>query len=266
MSTIGVAARSVVVVDDHALLRAGTRQILEQNSRLRVVGEAGTVEEAIRVVDSEHPDVVLMDIRLPDGSGLDGARRIVAKNPYVKVVVLSAYDDDDYIRTALALGVAGFLLKTVKSEDLVHAVQAASDGMVVLDPAIIARLRKSSDSSGDSAVLPEVLQEVVSSLAGSALDPAVTIPSGSTGATSVSDEESPEAGDENNGLSDREVDVIRLIGMGLSNKSIGNRLYISTRTVEGHLNKIFAKLDVHSRTELMRYAYTSGIVSVRGGA
>jgi len=256
----------VVVVDDHALLRAGTRQILEQNSSLRVVGEAGTVEEAMRVVDTEHPDVVLMDIRLPDGSGLDGARRIVAKNPYVKVVVLSAYDDDDYIRAALTMGVAGFLLKTIRSEDLVHAVQAASDGMVVLDPTIITRLRKRDDSSEDSILLPEVLQEVVSSLTGSAADPVDIIANGIAVGTSVNDDEDFELGDESNGLSDREVDVIRLIGMGLPNKSIASRLYISTRTVEGHLNKIFFKLDVHSRMELMRYAYTSGIVSVRDGA
>jgi DNA-binding NarL/FixJ family response regulator len=268
VSTTGVAVRSVVVVDDHTLLRAGTRQILEQHDKLRVVGEAGTVEEAIGVVDSVQPDVVLMDIRLPDGSGLDGARRILANNPSIKVVVLSAYDDDDYIQTALAMGVAGYLLKTVKSEDLVYAVQAASDGMIVLDPAIIARLRKSNGSSEGSLSLPAALRDVASSLVGSDIDLTSTVADdktvGTTGNVPASDEEGFGPRCDGGKLSDREVEVIGLIGMGLSNKSIADRLYISTRTVEGHLNRIFAKLDVHSRTELMRYAYANGIVSVRG--
>jgi DNA-binding NarL/FixJ family response regulator len=280
MSETGVAVCSVVVVDDHVVLRAGTRQILEQSEKLHVIGEAGTVREAIDVVGSVQPDVVLMDIRLPDGNGLEAARQVVAKNHDVKIVVLSAYDDDDYIQSALSLGVSGFLLKTVKSEELINAVLSAADGMVVLDPSILKRLRKDEesrqtdhhgDSTGETSVTNAYAANTyVTNIVGS---PSVAMPDDQSGQYGHKnflgrDAEEPgegrmdEFGRESSGLlSDREISVIKLVGMGLPNKSIASQLYISVRTVEGHLGRIFTKLGLHSRAELMRYAYSSGMVA-----
>ena len=269
-----MAVRSVVVVDDHAVLRAGTRQILEQSEKLHVTGEAGTVREAMDVVESVHPDVVLMDIRLPDGNGLEAARQVVAKNRNVKVVVLSAYDDDDYIQSALSIGVSGFLLKTVRSDELINAVLSAADGMVVLDPNILKRLRQDEESKqagytadDPTSAIPAAGAPSVSMLNDQLEQYGDQLPPGSYAdeaedTAEAGREQAGEFGRESSGLlSDREISVIKLVGMGLSNKSIASQLYISVRTVEGHLGRIFTKLALHSRTELMHYAYSSGMIS-----
>ncbi|HXW33516.1 MAG TPA: response regulator transcription factor, partial [Acidimicrobiales bacterium] len=130
----------VVIVDDHALLRAGTRQILDSDGSMAVVGEASDGISALSVVDETRPDVVLVDIRLPDGNGIDLARRIASGHPQTTVVILSAYDDDDYVQAAIGAGVSGYLLKTMPGEELVRAIRAARSGTTVLDPAVTARL------------------------------------------------------------------------------------------------------------------------------
>ncbi|MGO8871568.1 MAG: response regulator [Acidimicrobiales bacterium] len=126
--------RRVVIVDDHELLRTGTRRILEEASDFVVVGEAEDGDAARRVVDETLPDVVLIDIRLPTTNGIDLARRIVSEHPAATVLILSAYDDEHYVRAALAAGVAGYLLKTTPSEQLILSIRAACDGFSVLDP------------------------------------------------------------------------------------------------------------------------------------
>jgi len=118
----------VVVVDDHELIRSGTKQILDAATGFTVVGEAEDRDGALRVIAELQPDVVLVDIRLPTVNGIDLAREIVAGYPRAKVLILSAYDDDDYVRTALAAGVAGYLLKTTPSDDLILSIKAACDG------------------------------------------------------------------------------------------------------------------------------------------
>jgi DNA-binding NarL/FixJ family response regulator len=123
--------RRVVVVDDHELLRAGTRRILDDATGFMVVGEAGDSGDALRVIADTNPDVVLVDIRLPTGNGIDLSRQIVSDFPTTTVLILSAYDDEDYVRAALAAGVAGYLLKTMPSHELVHSIAAACDGFVV---------------------------------------------------------------------------------------------------------------------------------------
>jgi DNA-binding NarL/FixJ family response regulator len=124
--------RRVVVVDDHELLRAGTKQILDEAAGFTVVGEAADGDVALRSVEHLRPDVVLVDIRLPTMNGIDLARRIVTDYPNVVVLILSAYDDEDYVRAALAAGVSGYLLKTMPSDELVRSIAAACDGADLL--------------------------------------------------------------------------------------------------------------------------------------
>lgn len=201
----------VLVADDHALLRAGTRQILEAAGDIEVVAEAADGDEALARCAALRPDVALVDIRMPGPNGIEVAERLAAELPEVAVVVLSAYDDDAYVRAALACGVSGFLLKTTPAAELVQAVRSAAAGTTVLDPAITRRL-----ASGP-------------------LQPA------------------------DDGLTWRERQVVALVAQGLANKAVALRLGISTRTVEGHLNHVFPKLGVATRTELVRWALEHGL-------
>ena len=133
---------SIVIVDDHALLRMGTRQILNEAEGMQVVAEAADAAEALDAVRATHPDIVLVDIRLPDQNGIEVARQVVELSPATKVVVLSAYDDEDYVRAAIEAGVSGYLLKTMPGDELVRAVRAAASGTTVLDPAVTANLTR----------------------------------------------------------------------------------------------------------------------------
>ncbi len=207
----------VVVADDHALLRAGTRQILESAGDIEVVGEAADAEEAVACCAAQRPDVLLLDVRMPGGGGLEAARRLADEQPEVAVVVLSAYDDDGYVRAALASGVAGYLLKTATGAELVQAVRSAAAGTTVLDPALSRRL---ADGQSEPAGL----------------------------------------------LTDREVEVVALVAQGLANKAVAQRLGISVRTVEGHLNHVFSRLGLTSRTELVRWALEGGVSQVAGAS
>jgi DNA-binding NarL/FixJ family response regulator len=207
-------SRRVVVVDDHELLRTGTRRILDDASGFSVVGEAGDGDTALRVIADVRPDVVLVDIRLPTINGIDLARRIAADYPTTTVLILSAYDDENYVRAALAAGVAGYLLKTMPSDELVRSIRAACDGFSLGD--------SGPTGQGEKAGLP------------------------------AQDVYSPR-------LTTREQEVVRLVARGMSNKAIARHLGISPRTVEGHLNHVFDKLDTTSRTELVHYALANSL-------
>lgn len=207
----------MVVADDHAVLRAGTRQILEAAGDITVVGEAADGDEALAVCAALRPQVALLDIRMPGPNGIEVARRLAEECPEVAVVVLSAYDDDAYVRAALSSGVAGYLLKTTPASELVQAVRSAAAGTTVLDPGITRRL--------------------------------------ATGVVGLAEP-----------LTWRERQVVVLVAEGLPNKVVAGRLGISTRTVEGHLNHVFAKLGVATRTELVRYALDHGLVAGEGSA
>ncbi len=246
----------VLVVDDHAMLRLGTRQMLDQSKLLQVVGDAGSLAEAMDVMAIAGPDVVLMDIRLPDGSGLDGAGRIMQTWPETKVIILSAYDDDDYLQSALKIGVAGYLLKTIRGDELVKAVEAVAGGVTVLDPSITERLVR--QRARDVLPMRDVISRTGRSTGYAAgQEPWVFSTSASppadfdTGAVSVGSL-----------LTSREQEIVCLLAMGLSNKAIANRLVISVRTVEGHLNRVFSKLGLSSRTELLRYAIAHGLADL----
>ena len=209
-------ALRVLIVDDHEVLRAGTRQVLEASGDIVVVGEADDARAALAMIEELAPNVVLIDIRLPDRSGIDVARQLTLTHPGVRVVILSAYDDDDFVRAALEVGATGYLLKTMPRDELVAAVRAAAQGTTVLDPALSPRLAGAHSSFGPS-----------------------------------------------NGprLTWREREAVELVAEGLSNKAIAARLGVSVRTVEGHLNHVFTKLGVESRTELVRFVLTQGLIS-----
>jgi DNA-binding NarL/FixJ family response regulator len=138
----------ILVVDDHDVLRAGTRQVLDTADDLVVVGEAADGAAALDMVDELQPDVVLIDLRLPDRNGIDVARELTATHPNIRLVILSAYDDDVFVRAAFTVGVTGYLLKTMPCDELIGAVRAAGQGTTVLDPALSVRLAGARNSRG----------------------------------------------------------------------------------------------------------------------
>ena len=133
----------ILIVDDHAIVREGTRQVLERDPTLVVVGEAGTAEEAVQLAIQLQPDVVLLDLALPNRNGIEATREIRRLAPAAKVLVLSAHDEEDYVLAAIDVGAAGYLLKTVRGREVVDAIHAVRQGQVVLHPAVVAKLRHS---------------------------------------------------------------------------------------------------------------------------
>jgi DNA-binding NarL/FixJ family response regulator len=156
---------TVCVVDDHELIRAGTRQILESNGTFEVVLEAGDAKSALEAIAVMHPSVALVDISIGPFNGIELARRIKEQSPSTAVVILSAYDDDDYVHAALAAGVRGYLLKTQPGEELTRAVEAASKGMTVLDPAVMAKLANRSPKNDPLSELTSRELDVLAYLA-----------------------------------------------------------------------------------------------------
>ncbi len=216
---------NLILADDHAVVRAGTRQLLERQPDLRVVGEAADGEEAVRLAKELKPHVVVMDVRMPKMSGVEATRRIKQEMPEVAVLVLTAHDDDEYVFALLQAGANGYLLKTAEMEELVKAIRAVAAGQSALDPVVTGKV-VAQFASGRS--LPDVLANVK---------------------------------DEYEGLTEREMEILRLVGKGLTNKDIGQQLYISDRTVQAHLSNIFSKLGVNSRTEAVMYAVRRGWIS-----
>jgi NarL family two-component system response regulator LiaR len=208
----------VLIADDHALFREGTHSLIDHEKDMEVVGEASDGEEAITLVTQLHPHVVLMDIAMPKVNGIEATRRIKADFPSTAVLILTAYDNDQYIVALLEAGAAGYLLKNVSGSNLVNAIRAVYAGEAVLHPAIA--------------------QKVFSRL-------------GSIGR----DSHEPVQHDE---LSEREMEILRLAAKGMSNQDIATQLYLSRRTVQAHLANIFRKMDVGSRTEAVLQALRKG--------
>jgi NarL family two-component system response regulator LiaR len=212
----------IMIADDHAVVREGTRRVLEQEPDIDVVGEAGDGEEAVEMATSLKPDVAIIDISMPKMDGIEATRRIKAACPSVNVLILTAYDDDQFIFSLLEAGAAGYLLKTVRSRELVDAVRAVYSGESVLHP----------------SVARKVLNRFVSA-------------SGK-----------PEGKELSGVLSEREMEVLKLAAKGLSNQDIADKLCLSIRTVQGHLGHIFNKLQVSSRTEAVVRAMKEGWVTL----
>jgi DNA-binding NarL/FixJ family response regulator len=211
----------VVLADDHAVVRKGIHDFLEEAGDIQVVAEATTGAEAVAVTLQQQPDVTVLDIQMPEMSGVEAARQIKAQAPEVQVLVLTAYDDDPYIFAMLQAGASGYVLKNASSEELVRAVRAVARGESALDPTVTAK--------------------VMSQLAGGK----------PPGAQAVVE-----------GLTQRELDVLRLAAKGQTNRAIGRELGISDRTVQGHLANIFGKLGVSTRTEAVLLALKQGWITL----
>jgi len=212
----------ILIADDHAVVREGTRQILEQEQDLEVVAEAGDGEEAVRLATSFKPDVAIIDIAMPKVDGIQATSEIKALCPATAVLILTAYEDEQFIFSLLEAGAAGYLLKSVRGRELVDAVRAIYAGESVLHPSVARKILNRFVPTSDKR-REEEPQEV---------------------------------------LSEREVEVLRLATRGLSNKDIANELLLSARTVQGHLGHIFNKLNVSSRTEAVVCALKKGWVTL----
>ena len=212
----------VLIADDQALVRAGFRAILEAEDDLDVVGEAAGGRDAVALAHETEPDVVLMDIRMPDLDGIEATRRLLKAESPPKVLMLTTFDLDEYLYEAMRAGASGFLLKDVPRDQLVAGVRTIAAGDALLAPALVRRLVK------DFVRRPA---------------PGTTVPA------------------ELEALSDRELDVLRLVAGGLSNAEIAQELFVSETTVRTHVGHILAKLGVRGRVQAVVLAYESGLVT-----
>jgi len=210
----------VVLVDDEAMVRVGLRMVLTAEDDIEVVGEASDGASAVDVVAETRPDVVLMDIRMPQVDGIEGSRRILADHTDVKVVVLTTFDEDDYVEAALRAGVSGFLLKVAPPERLIDAVRTVAAGGGLLDPGVTVRVIESFASTSPLRTNSQSLEV----------------------------------------LTERERDVLRLLGRGLSNAEIAAELYLGETTVKTHVSNVLAKLGLRDRVQAVVAAYETGHV------
>jgi NarL family two-component system response regulator LiaR len=209
---------SIIIVDDHTIVREGLKTLLELFEDIRVVGEAANGKSAVEIADRLQPDVVLMDLIMPEMDGIQTTREIHERFPEIKVIALTSFLEDDKIIPAIQAGATSFLLKDVTPDALVDAIRAAHRGESRLNPQITKKLMEKV------AIQPQPSE--------------------------------PNAGD----LTDRELEVVRLVAEGLSNRDIAERLVISEKTVKTHVSSILGKLHLNDRTQLAVYALKSGIV------
>ncbi|HTY73002.1 MAG TPA: response regulator transcription factor [Actinomycetes bacterium] len=212
---------SVLIVDDQALIRGGLRMILESAPDLDVLGEAENGEQALRMVRELSPDVTLMDIRMPGVDGLEATKQLTAAGSRTRVLILTTYDQDEYVYQALRDGASGFMLKSAPPERLVDAVRTVAAGETLLAPSITRRL---------------IAEHVQRPSPSDAL----------SGRLSV--------------LTDREREVLVLIARGLSNGEIAAQLFLSEATVKSHVNRILQKLSLRDRVQAVVLAYETGLV------
>ena len=214
----------VVLADDQALLRAGLRALLDNEPDITVLGEAGDGQAAVDLVRDLHPDVVLMDIRMPGTDGLEATRRIAAEPSLAgtRVVVLTTFDLDEYVFEAIRAGASGFLVKDTEPTELLRAVRAVAGGDALLSPRVTRRL------IGEFASRSR------------------------PGAVRAAERLAP--------LTDREREVVALVGEGLSNDAIADRLVVSPSTAKTHVSRAMVKLQARDRAQLVVLAYESGLV------
>lgn len=208
----------ILIAEDHAVVREGTRELLDREEDLEVVAEAGDGEEAVRLATSQRPDVVLMDIAMPKLDGIEATKRIKAIHPAIAVLVLTAYDDDQYVFALLEAGAAGYLLKDVHTDELIKAIRAVYAGESVLHPAIARKVVNRFAQPTDKRKIESAVEQ----------------------------------------LTERELEVLKSAAKGMTNRQIANALALSIHTVQTHLSNIFGKLGVGSRTEAVLYGLRKG--------
>ncbi|MCR2824983.1 response regulator transcription factor [Microbacterium sp. zg.Y909] len=233
------AASRVLLVDDHAVMRAGFRMILDA-AGIDVVGEAATGVEAVAAASTLLPDVICMDVQMPDMDGIEATRRIVA-DPAVSaaVVIVTTFDRDDYLFQALAAGASGFLLKNAGPEELVTAVRVAA--------------------AGDALLAPEVTRRVIERFTAGGAAPA-TVHADGTDQAIVQPAAAPAASGVHVDLTEREAEVLRLLARAQSNAEIAQQLYIGEATVKTHVSNVLQKLGARDRVAAVVYAHTHGLV------
>ncbi len=214
----------ILIVDDHVLLREGTRQLLEREEDLEVIGEAGDGEEAVNLSRLFQPHVILMDISMPRMDGTEAIRQIKSEFPQTSILVLTGFDDEPNAIAALKAGAVGYLLKNVPGREMIQAIRAVYRGEGVLSPSIVSK--------------------VVGHLAALEAQPA-----------QLAEATAP-------ALSKREMEVLRLMAQAKSNPDIAEELVVSIRTVQTHIGSIFSKLGVSSRTEAVIFALKQGWVDL----
>jgi two-component system response regulator NreC len=213
----------LLIADDHALLRSGLTMLLNAQPDMEVIGEAADGTEAAEMVFKHRPNVVLMDVAMSGEGGLEATRRIKERAPDVKVLVLSMYDDESYLRRALEAGASGYALKRAADTDLLSAIRAVARDEVYLHPA-----------------LTRVLVSDLFKRASTAQPPArPDVPN----------------------LSEREVEVLRLVALGHTNQEIADTLYLSVKTVESYKGRLMEKLGLRGRAALVRYAVEAGLLA-----
>ena len=214
---------TVLLADDHAVVRQGTRELLERENDIDVVAEASDGKEAVQKAIKKRPDVVVMDFAMPELNGIEATRQIKAVAPGTTILVLTAYDSDQYIFAFLEAGAAGYLLKDVQVDELVDAIRAVHAGESILHPAIARKVI-------NRFAQPEEKRYTVHAV----LDQ----------------------------LTERELEVLRLAAKGMSNREIARDLTISERTVQTHLTNVFNKMGVGSRTEAVVHALRKGWITL----
>ena len=207
----GTEKIKVFLLDDHEVVRRGLRDLLESDGDIEVVGESGSAQEAIRRIPALRPDVAILDGRLPDGSGIDVCREVRSRDPHIAALVLTSYDDDEALFSAIMAGAAGYVLKQVRGQDLLDAVRRVAAGQSLLDPA--------------------VTQQVLDRL-----------------------REGPKQDTALEGLTEQERKVLELIGEGLTNRAIGERMFLAEKTVKNYVSSLLSKLGLERRTQAAVFA------------
>jgi DNA-binding NarL/FixJ family response regulator len=212
----------ILIADDQTLIRAGFRALLDAEPDMAVVAECGTGSDAVRLAAREKPDVVLMDIRMPQGDGLEATRLILADPALAgtRVIILTTFELDEYIAEAVRAGAAGFLVKDTEPEELLRAVRVVHDGDALLSPSVTRRIMAQLAVQSRAPSPPKALDQIT----------------------------------------EREREVLRLVGEGLNNAEIAGRLFITPLTAKTHVSRIMAKLQVRDRAQLVVLAYESGLV------
>jgi DNA-binding NarL/FixJ family response regulator len=221
----------VLLVDDQTLIRQGIRVLLEIEADIQVAGQAANGREALEQVESLHPDVVLMDVRMPEMDGVEATREICARFPNVGVIILTTFEDDETVFEGLKAGARGYLLKDISSEEMAEAVRKVAAGEALIQPSItrkvLAEFSRLATASGEK-------------------------PAPKTGRSTPFLSEP---------LTDRELEVLRALARGLSNREIAEQLVITEGTVKNHVSNLIAKLEVRDRTQAVLKAQELGLIS-----